>query len=183
MLAAALAYEVTIEGADRERAVQLARFALDGDRLWAVDHGLFWVVAAIIRMLADDDLGDFWTRARAEAHSRGSLFAVLSANLWAGGTSFTTTLAYANNVRTVYTWTMLPYVKNYGETFGFYASDGRVLIRFPSPYLRNAPTLVDVEATAELLGISPGTVRSQATRGLAGMREHMGAGSGLGAGR
>jgi predicted dehydrogenase len=40
---------------------------------------------------------------------------------------------------------MLPYVKNYGETFGFYASDGRVLIRFPSPYLRNAPTLVDVE--------------------------------------
>src|SRR5829696_1607787 len=66
---------------------------------------------------------------------------VLSANLWAGGTSFTTTLAYENDVRTVYTWTMLPYVKNYGETFGFYASDGRVLIRFPSPYLRNAPTL------------------------------------------
>ena len=48
-------------------------------------------------------------------------------------------------MRAVYTWTMLPYVKNYGETFGFYASDGRVLIRFPSPYLRNAPTLVDVE--------------------------------------
>ena len=70
---------------------------------------------------------------------------VLSANLWAGGTSFTTTLAYTNDVRAVYTWTMLPYVKNYGETFGFYASDGRVLIRFPSPYLRNAPTLVDVE--------------------------------------
>ena len=49
---------------------------------------------------------------------------VLSANLWAGGTSFTATLAYANDVRTVYTWTMLPYVKNYGA-FGFYASDGR----------------------------------------------------------
>jgi predicted dehydrogenase len=70
---------------------------------------------------------------------------VLSANLWAGGTSFTATLAYPHDVRAVYTWTMLPYVKNYGETFGFYASDGRVLIRFPSPYLRNAPTLVDVE--------------------------------------
>ncbi|HEX5992789.1 MAG TPA: Gfo/Idh/MocA family oxidoreductase [Thermomicrobiales bacterium] len=70
---------------------------------------------------------------------------VVSASLWAGGTSFTTTLAYANDVRAVYTWTTLPYVKNYGETFGFYASDGRVLIRFPSPYLRNAPTLVDVE--------------------------------------
>jgi predicted dehydrogenase len=40
---------------------------------------------------------------------------------------------------------MLPYVKNYAETFAFYASDGRVLIRFPSPYLRNAPTLIDLE--------------------------------------
>ena len=70
---------------------------------------------------------------------------VLSANLWAGGTSFTTTLAYPNDVRTVYTWCTLPYVKNYAETFAFYASDGRVLIRFPSPYLRNAPTLIDLE--------------------------------------
>jgi DNA-binding NarL/FixJ family response regulator len=35
-------------------------------------------------MLADDDLGDYWARARAEAHARGSLFAVLSTNLWQG---------------------------------------------------------------------------------------------------
>jgi predicted dehydrogenase len=70
---------------------------------------------------------------------------VISAHLWAGGTSFTATLVYPNDVRANYTWTLLPHLKNYTETFAFYASDGRVLIRFPSPYLRNAPTLVDVE--------------------------------------
>jgi DNA-binding NarL/FixJ family response regulator len=35
-------------------------------------------------MLADDDLGDFWHRARAAAHARGSVFAVHSTNLWQG---------------------------------------------------------------------------------------------------
>ena len=41
---------------------------------------------------------------------------VLSAHLWAGGTSFTATLAYPNDVRAIYTWTLLPYVKHYAET-------------------------------------------------------------------
>ncbi len=84
MLAAALAWEAVLDGTDRERAVALARFALDRDRLWEVDDGLFWIVAAVVRMLADDDLGDFWARARAQAHRRGSLFAVMSTSLWAG---------------------------------------------------------------------------------------------------
>jgi predicted dehydrogenase len=70
---------------------------------------------------------------------------VLSANLWAGGTSFTATLAYDGDVRANYTWSLLPQLKNYTESFAFYSSEGRVLIRFPSPYLRNAPTLIDVE--------------------------------------
>ncbi len=84
MLAATLAFEAMIDGADRDRAVALARFSLDGDRLWAVDNGLFWVVAANVRMLADDDLGDFWARARAQAHARGSLFMALSTSVWEG---------------------------------------------------------------------------------------------------
>ena len=70
---------------------------------------------------------------------------VVSAHLWAGGTSFTAVLAYPNEVRATYVWSLLPYLKHYTETFSFHASDGRVLIRFPSPYLRNEPTLVDVE--------------------------------------
>jgi hypothetical protein len=84
MLAAALAFETMLEGADRERAVRLGRFALDGDRLFAVDSGLFWVIAATTLMLADDDLGDFWDRVRTLAHARGSLFTALTSSLWEG---------------------------------------------------------------------------------------------------
>jgi DNA-binding SARP family transcriptional activator len=84
MLAATLSWEATCAGTDRNRAVELARFALHEDRLLAVDSGLFWVVAANARMIADDDLGDFWERARRQAHARGSLFTALSVNLWQG---------------------------------------------------------------------------------------------------
>ncbi len=84
MLAAALACEAAVYDVDRDRAIELARFALDRDSLWLVDNGLFWVVAAIVRMVADDDLGDFWRRARAHAHGKGSLFAVMSTNIWQG---------------------------------------------------------------------------------------------------
>ncbi|MGY1820935.1 BTAD domain-containing putative transcriptional regulator [Geodermatophilus sp. SYSU D00079] len=84
MLAATLAFEAALEGRDRVRAVELARAALDRDRLWEVDSGLFWVLAAIVRMIADDELGDFWERARRYAHAHGSVFAVHAANLWQG---------------------------------------------------------------------------------------------------
>ena len=84
MLAATIALQATLDGVDRERAIELARFALDGDRLFSVDQGLFWVNAAAVRTLADDDLGDFWSRARTAGHARGSLFATLSTSLWEG---------------------------------------------------------------------------------------------------
>ena len=84
MLAATLAFERLGEGEDRPGAVRLARFALDGDHLLAVDNGLLWVVAADVLQLADADLGDFWDRALARAHATGSLFAALSVNLWRG---------------------------------------------------------------------------------------------------
>jgi tetratricopeptide (TPR) repeat protein len=84
MLAATVAFETMIDGADRDRAVALARFSLEGDRLWSVDNGLFWVVAALVRMVADDDLGDFWARARSQAHARGSLFMAMSTSVWEG---------------------------------------------------------------------------------------------------
>lgn len=69
---------------------------------------------------------------------------VLSANCWAGGTSFTATLAYPGDLRANYTWTLIPYLKNYSQTFAFHAAEEIVRITFPSPYLNNAPTHVDV---------------------------------------
>jgi tetratricopeptide (TPR) repeat protein len=84
MLAATLSYELLRDGVDRDRAVELARFALSGDRLLAVDTGLLWIVAANVLLLADEDLGDFYDRALARAHATGGLFAALSVNLWRG---------------------------------------------------------------------------------------------------
>lgn len=70
--------------------------------------------------------------------------AVVNATQWAGGTSFTTTLAYPNEVRCNYTWTLVPHLRHYSQTFTFHASAEQVRITFPSPYLRNFPTAVDV---------------------------------------
>ena len=49
-----------LDGADRDRAVALARFALDGDRL--LDGGQQAVLGRRrdVLMVADDDVGDFW---------------------------------------------------------------------------------------------------------------------------
>jgi DNA-binding SARP family transcriptional activator/tetratricopeptide (TPR) repeat protein len=84
MLAATIGLEALLDGTDRARAITMARFALQGDRLLAVDDGLFWVNAAAVRTLADDDVGDFWSRARTAGRARGSLFATLSTSLWQG---------------------------------------------------------------------------------------------------
>ena len=86
MLAATLCYELLRDGEDREGAIELARFALEGDRLLEVDNGLLWIIAAAVLLVSDADLGDFWDRALAHARATGGLFAVLSVNLWRGFT-------------------------------------------------------------------------------------------------
>ncbi len=84
MLAAVLAYERMLDGQDRDEAVRLARYALEDDALLVADNGLLWIAAAAVHMLSDADLGDFWDRAMNHAQRTGSLFAVLSTNLWRG---------------------------------------------------------------------------------------------------
>ncbi|MDN5859565.1 MAG: AAA family ATPase, partial [Pseudonocardia sp.] len=88
MLAAVLGYERMRDGVDRARAVELSRLALAGDRLLAIDNGLLWIVAAIVLLLADEELGDFWDRAMGRAHATGGLFTALSTNLWRGFTQW-----------------------------------------------------------------------------------------------
>ncbi len=84
MLAATLAFERLLEGADRAGAVEMARFALAEDRLLDAGNMLHWVVAVDVLLLADADVADLWRRARVRAHAAGNLFAVLSINLWQG---------------------------------------------------------------------------------------------------
>ena len=62
--------------------------------------------------------------------------------------------------RAVLTWIDLPGIARYGMEFAFFAPDRRLILSFPSPYLRNA--------AAELVEESgiPGTTESQACRRL-----------------
>jgi predicted dehydrogenase len=70
---------------------------------------------------------------------------VLSTEIWAEGNAVMSTFRYGNDVRGVLTWTFLDDVRNYREDLAFLATDGRVELRFPSPFLKNAPTPVVVE--------------------------------------
>jgi ATP/maltotriose-dependent transcriptional regulator MalT len=88
MLAAETAWELLVACRERERAVQLARFALSDASLRAVDNGLLWVVAAAVLEIADEDVMPFWESTLADAYGRGSLFAALSVNLWRGYTLY-----------------------------------------------------------------------------------------------
>jgi DNA-binding SARP family transcriptional activator/DNA-binding CsgD family transcriptional regulator len=87
-LAATLAWEDLITSRDRERAVSLARFALEDPGLRQVDAGLLWVVAAIVVEMGGGDTLDYWQEALADGYRRGALFAVLSAHLWMGWTQW-----------------------------------------------------------------------------------------------
>ncbi|MEV4517646.1 hypothetical protein AB0K00_52900, partial [Dactylosporangium sp. NPDC049525] len=84
MLAVALAWEAVMDGVDRARAVELARFGVaDGDLLSA-DTGLLWVIAGQVLDLCDEDSTGLWDAGLAQAHQRGDLFTALGMHLWRG---------------------------------------------------------------------------------------------------
>lgn len=87
-LAATLAWEDLITGDHRERALDLARFAVEDGSLQQVDAGLLWVVAGITLEMGGEDSMGFWREALAGGYRRGALFTVLSAHLWMGWTQW-----------------------------------------------------------------------------------------------
>lgn len=84
LLAADLAFETVVEGADREAALRLARFAVEDDQLLEEDISLLWVVAVISLQLAGEDTSELWDRGMASAYRRGSMWGVLATELWRG---------------------------------------------------------------------------------------------------
>lgn len=71
--------------------------------------------------------------------------AVVSADIWRGGRSFTTTLAYEGDYRCVATWTDLPGLWDFHETLEVYGGAQRVILRFPTGFARGIPTPVVVQ--------------------------------------
>lgn len=73
---------------------------------------------------------------------------VLSAEFWDEARSMHVVLAYADDLRVSFSFVWLPELPEYVQELSFRAPAGRLSLRFPSPFLRNAPTLIDLD-TAE----------------------------------
>ncbi|MBS1881009.1 MAG: AAA family ATPase [Actinobacteria bacterium] len=84
MLLSITAYTWAWRGGSAEQCAALARQTLD-DVLFEFDNGLFWVTALVVLIYSDlDDTDEIWEEVRTVAHRRGSLFTMLTLNLWRG---------------------------------------------------------------------------------------------------
>lgn len=70
---------------------------------------------------------------------------VLSFRTWRGGLAQSSLTRFANDVVVEMTWVSVAGLRNYEETVKFAATDGRVTLVFPSPYLRHFPTPLTIE--------------------------------------
>jgi DNA-binding CsgD family transcriptional regulator len=85
MLAAISAFYWSNTGGTAAEVVPLACDALRDELLIKHDNGLFWVTANVVLVYADDPRAmEVWEAARRNAHRSGSLFSILSVNLWRG---------------------------------------------------------------------------------------------------
>ena len=70
---------------------------------------------------------------------------VLSSSVWNEGMAQHSLSQFARGVRVSMSWISLPGVKHYEERLRFVSPKLRVTLTFPSPYLRHAPTRLEVE--------------------------------------
>ncbi|HZO07059.1 MAG TPA: LuxR C-terminal-related transcriptional regulator, partial [Solirubrobacterales bacterium] len=85
MLLSATAYTWATSGGPSEECAALARQVLADQTLFEMDNGLFWVTALVVLIYADhDDTSGIWEEVRAVSHRRGSLFMMLTLDLWRG---------------------------------------------------------------------------------------------------
>ena len=70
---------------------------------------------------------------------------IVSAEFWDEGRSLQAVLAYGSEVRAAIGLVWLPQLKHYSQEFAFYAPDRRMVLRFPSPFLRSEPTVLELE--------------------------------------
>jgi predicted dehydrogenase len=70
---------------------------------------------------------------------------VVSAHAWREGTAQTSLTRFPGDVRVSLSWISVPGLKHYEERLRFVSPEKRVTLVFPSPYLRNFPTPLEIE--------------------------------------
>jgi predicted dehydrogenase len=70
---------------------------------------------------------------------------VVSAHVWRGGFAQTSLTRFPGDVAVSLSWIMLPGLRHYEERLRFVGPEERVTLTFPSPYLRHAPSPLEIE--------------------------------------
>jgi predicted dehydrogenase len=74
---------------------------------------------------------------------------VLFTDAWADARSLVSVLRYPSGIRAVLALHFLPDLDRYEERVAFHGRSQRITLVFPSPFFRNAPTAVVLEATVD----------------------------------
>ncbi len=71
--------------------------------------------------------------------------AVSSAETWMDVEGVTVVFRYPRDMRCIMTWVNLPTLRHYSMELAFFGTSDRVILRYPSPFLRSEPTSLVVE--------------------------------------
>ncbi len=87
VLAAAASYDWLYRGGSAAECADLAASAIEKAAQMEVDTGLTWIVANVVLVAAErPEAVELWDRALARSHQQGSMFGVMSVQLWRGFT-------------------------------------------------------------------------------------------------